>query len=121
MADYQYKPSPQARTVRLFEGLLKADCKWVGWTLTFCAIDLTEAPIASSQDDTLSTFEFAPLDEEYHEPLTMGHPIGLDESSVVQERHGQNMAWDGDITRRSRLHALPPPQFSTQSIPARFA
>ncbi|KAG7530776.1 hypothetical protein FFLO_04818 [Filobasidium floriforme] len=108
MADYQYKPSPESRTVRLIDGLIKADY------------------------ETLSTFEFAPLDEEYDEPLPTGHPIGLDDDpasngdavvgtgSQDKNKQGQ-MDWDGKITRRSRLHALPPPQFSTQSIPARFA
>ena len=117
MADYQYKPSSDSHIVKLIDGLLKADCERILLSVITppCAKPL---PLV---DNTLSTFEFLPLDEEYHEPLPTGHPIGLDEQRSVKDVQQQKTSdWDDAITRRSRLDVLPPPQFSTQSIPARF-
>jgi hypothetical protein len=76
-------------------------------------------------DEALSTFEFAQLDETYHEPLgpvPTGHPIAVDGDKYpkTNAHENSNPDFDNAILRRSLLNALPPPQFSTQQVPARF-
>jgi hypothetical protein len=76
-------------------------------------------------DETLSTFEFAPLDETYYEPndsTEVDRQTGANDTSKMKDTIGKQKAlnWDDKIQHRSLFNAMPPPQFSSQAIPARF-
>lgn len=124
MADFQFQPDPEARLPKLIDGLLQADREsLIAQLLRVRGSCLT---IDARSAQTVLNFKFAPLDEQYIEPVDpASHGEGAEADPVVIDIEGgelslQGLQWDNDLKFRSRTGSLPPPVFSLQSLPPQF-